>query len=104
MIERGGVFIADLTTGRRPVVVVTRDVAIPLLTRVTVAPITRRIRGIGTEVPVGRAEGLPTDSVINCDNLETIAQRNIDRRLGALGPARQRQLDDALRIALDLDE
>ncbi len=104
MIERGGVFIADLTSGRRPVVVVTRDVAIPLLRRVTVAPITRRVRGIDTEVPVGRSEGLPTDSVVNCDNLETIAQRSLDRRLGTLGPERRRQLDHALRIALELDE
>ena len=42
--------------------------------------------------------------MINCDNLETISKRGLERRLGSLGPERRRQLNEALRIALELDE
>jgi mRNA-degrading endonuclease toxin of MazEF toxin-antitoxin module len=52
------VYDAELTGGRRPVFLVSRDWAIPLLSIVTVAMITSNIRGLHTEVPVGRVHGL----------------------------------------------
>lgn len=57
----GSVWQADLGggNGRRPVIAVTRDVAIPYLTNVTVVPVTSTVRGIPTEVPLGTEEGLP---------------------------------------------
>lgn len=104
MIARGDIYIAAFASGRRPGVVVTRDTTIPTRSRVTIAPITRTDRGLDTEVAVGPDEGLPSDSVINCDNLETLPKAQLERRLGTLGPERCRQLDEALRIALELDE
>ena len=76
----GDVIWADLgpPAGRRPVYVLTRDVAIEVLTALTCAPITRTTRGIHSEVEVGPAEGLPEPSVISCDNLITVPMVVLD--------------------------
>ena len=83
--------------------VITRQVAIPILANVTVALVTSRIRGIPTEVPVGQGEGLDHDSVVNCDNLVTISKTGLLRFRGRLGASKIRQMNAALRIALELD-
>ena len=103
---RGDVVTATFpdASGRRPAVIVTRDAVIPLLTRVTLVPITASRRGLATEVDLDMFEGLATSSVASCDNVTTVPKSDIHGRLGALGPERRRQLDDALRIALELDE
>jgi mRNA interferase MazF len=101
-VNRGDVWDADVTGGRRPVVVLTRDEAIPLLRRVTVAPITGTIRGIPSEVRVGRAEGLDRECVVSCDNIVTLRQDRLDRRRGALGAETIRQLDTAIVVALGI--
>jgi mRNA interferase MazF len=104
-VKRGDVVWADLGSpaGRRPVCVVTRDAAIAVLTAVTCAPITRTIRGIRSEVAVGRTHGLPERSVINCDNLLTIPFDLLDPEpVGHLGVRARVQLDQALRYALDI--
>ena len=102
-MNRGDVFDADLAIGRHPVVVITRDAAISILANVTVAMVTSRVRGFVAEVPVGSAEGLDRDCVVNCHDLFTIPKRTLTRQRGSLGPGAVRQLDAALRIALDLD-
>jgi mRNA interferase MazF len=104
-VKRGEIYWASLPppTGRRPVVVVTRDAAIPFLTRVTVAPVTRTIRGIRSELPLGRAEGLAGDSVASCDNLVTVPTIALDPApLGRLAWSDIRRLDRALRFALGI--
>jgi len=53
----------------RPFLVVSRDAANAVMHRVLVAPVTRRIRGIPSELPVGPDEGLPVKSVASFDNL-----------------------------------
>lgn len=104
-MRRGEIYWASLDppAGRRPVLVVTRDALIPHLTRITVAPVTRTVRGIRSEVPVGRREGISADSVASCDNLTTIPKVGVDPRpVGRLGPAKLSQLDQALRFALEI--
>lgn len=96
-------FDVELPSGRRPAVIVTRDRAIPWLANVTVSTITRTVRDLPTEVPVGRAHGLRADSVVNADNLFTIPKQALGKRRGALGPDEVWGLDQALRIALGLD-
>lgn len=81
----------------------TRNSAIPLLSGVTVALITSRVRGLPTEVGLDREHGLDRECVANCDNLATIAKSELISFRGSLGPADLRRLDDALRIALGLD-
>jgi mRNA interferase MazF len=102
-VNRGDVYDADLSVGLHPVVVVTRNSAIPVLRNVCVAVVTSTIRGAPTEVPVGRGEGLNRDSVVNCDDLVTTSKSVLGRRRGSLGPEATRRLDNALRIALGLD-
>jgi mRNA interferase MazF len=105
VVARNDIFWADLgpPTGRRPVCVLTRDAAIPLLNTVTCAPITRTLRGIPTEVDVGKAHGLPAVGVINCDNLVTVAKTDLDPRpVGKLDSVTRVKLDRALRYALDI--
>jgi mRNA interferase MazF len=102
-VKRGDVYDADLSVGQHPVVVVTRDSAIPVLRNVCVAVVTSTIRGAPTEVTVGRGEGLRRDSVVNCDDLVTTPKSVLGRRRGSLGPEATYRLDAALRIALGLD-
>jgi len=86
------------------VVVLTRDRAIPLLANVTVAAVTGTIRGLPTEVPLGREHGLARECVVNCDNLFTIPKQAVGRRRGELDPESVTGLRIALMIALDLEE
>ena len=102
-MNRGDVYDADLPVGSHPVVIVTREHAIPVLRNVCVAVVTSTIRDAPTEVPIGPDEGLSRDSVVNCDDLVTLSKRVLTRHRGSLGPEATRRLDDALRIALGLD-
>lgn len=86
----------------RPAVLLTRELIAPLLHRVTIAPITTTIRGIGSEVPVGRANGLDQESVVSCDNVTTIDRSRIIRQIGFLLPSQEIDLTLALDHAFDL--
>ncbi|MGH9068318.1 MAG: type II toxin-antitoxin system PemK/MazF family toxin [Acidimicrobiales bacterium] len=86
----------------RPVLVLTREIVRPHLTRVTVAPITTTARGLSTEVPVGRANGLDHDSVVSCDNILTVGTSTLGRHVGYLMPAQEGELAEAIRVAFDL--
>ena len=85
-------------------VVLTRDRAIPILANVTVAAVTGTIRGLPTEVPLGREHGLARECVANCDNLFTIPKQVVGRRRGELDPEAVARLRTALLIALDLEQ
>lgn len=81
----------------------TRDVAIPVLANVTVASVTSTVRGLPTEVMLGRKHGLERESVVNCDNLATLPKDALRTHRGALDPESLHRLRRALRIALDLE-
>jgi len=102
-VNRGDVYDVDLPSGRRPAVIVTRDRAIPVLRNVTVAEITGTVRGVPTEVLLGRSQGLLRECVASCDNLQTVAKGALGPRRGSLDPEATHRLDQALRIALGLD-
>ncbi len=83
--------------------VLTRDAAIPVLQRITVAGVTRTTRGLPSEVAVGENQGLPAPSVINCDDLARVPKLILDREpVGRLDEAKRVELDRALRFALDI--
>lgn len=105
MVARNDIYWVDLgaPAGRRPVCVLTRDAAIEVLTAVTCAPITRTIRGIRSEVELGREHGLPEPCVISCDNVITIPLDDLDDQpVGHLDETTRTRLDQALRYALDI--
>lgn len=85
--------------GRRPACVVTREAAIPVLDHVLVAPATRTIRGIPTEVALTREDGMPADCALSLDNLATVPKALLTERITALPPTKMHDLCRALRAA-----
>ena len=75
----------------------------PHLTSVTVAPITRTVRGLSTEVPVGRPNGLDETSAVSCDNITTIPAAALGPQIGVLLDDQESSLSEAIRSAFDLD-
>lgn len=88
---------------RRPVLVLTRELVRPAMTRVTVAPITTRVRGLATEVPVGPDNGMRSGGVVSCDNIVTIPADALGRVVGYLLPDQEPLLTEAIMTALDLE-
>ena len=87
----------------RPVIVLTRDAARAVMTKVTVAPITSTVKGLSSEVPVGAVNGLDHHSAIALDNIVTVPKALLGRRIGWLTPDQERRLARAFVLAFDLD-
>lgn len=103
LISRGEIWDADIpAVGRHPVVIATRDSALPLLTSVVCVLVTSTFHGHVAEVEVGPEEGLARTGAVNCDNLFTLPRRVLTRRIGRLGPGKLAELDRALMVALGL--
>ncbi len=88
----------------RPVVILTRESVRPFRTRASVAPITSTPRGLDTEIPVGIDNGLDHDSVVNCDNITTIAVADLGQQIGFLLDSQEDALTAAIHAAFDLDD
>ncbi len=88
--------------GRRPVVVLSRDAAIPRLLRALVAPCTTTIRGLPSEVILEPGDDpITRQSAVNLDSVESVSIGTLTARLGALSDARMRQVCAALTVATD---
>lgn len=97
-VRRGDVWFADVPGDkRRPVVVLTRDSVLPRLTTILVAPVTTRVRGIPTEVPVS---SLRRPCVANLDNITALGVASLVERAGRLTDAEQAALCAAARFAI----
>jgi len=104
LIRRGDICDAVIPgVGSHPVVVVTRDSAIPVLSSLVCALVTSSFRGHVAEIGIGDEEGLDRESAINCDYLFTLPIAVLGRPRGRLGPVKIRQLDNALAVALGLN-
>ena len=99
---RGEVWWCELAEiGRRPVVVLSRDAAIPRLRRVLIGPCTTTIRGIASEVVLEPGEDpIPRASVVNLDSVESVSVGVLVERLGRLSDDRMRQICVALEVAV----
>ena len=102
-IERGEVWWAESpdSSKGRPFLVLTRNEAIPVLRTVLVAPVSRTIRRIPTEVPLGISEGLPVASAASMDAVLPMPKSMLVRRMGTLAPERHRELCEAFAAAID---
>lgn len=87
----------------RPALVLTREAARAAMTKVTLAPITRTIKGLSSEVPVGPDNGLVHDCVVALDNVVTIPVNLLGRTVGYLGAEQEVQLARAVVLAYDLE-
>ncbi|MEX2620218.1 MAG: type II toxin-antitoxin system PemK/MazF family toxin [Egibacteraceae bacterium] len=99
--RQGEVWWAEAEDKRRPVLVVTRDQAIAVLTWILAAPVTRTVRSIPTEVGLGEAEGLSEDCVASFDNLQPIRRSFLTSRIGALDAVRRSEICRALDALAD---
>lgn len=99
---RGEVWWCEVPeVGRRPVVVLSRDAAIPRLRRTLIGPCTTTIRGIPSEVLLEPADDpVPSASVVNLDSVESVSVGALVERLGRLSDDRMRQICEALSIAV----
>jgi mRNA interferase MazF len=99
---RGEVWWCELAEiGRRPVVVLSRDAAIPRLRRTLIGPCTTTVRGIPSEVLLEPGEEpVPRTSVVNLDSVESVSLGTLVERLGRLSDERMRQICQALEIAV----
>ncbi len=86
----------------RPVLLLSRNEVYDRRGYVTVAPVTSTLRPIASHVSVGVPEGLRRESAVNLDDLQTIDKRLLDRRIGSLSAAKVREVDEAIRFALQL--
>lgn len=100
---RGELWWCELAeVGRRPVVVLSRDAAIPRLRRVLIAPCTTTIRALPSEVVLEPGEDpIPRRSAINLDSVESVWVAVLVARLGRLADARMREVCTALGVAVD---
>ncbi len=98
---RGEVWWCELPDiGRRPVVVLSRDAAIPRLRRTLIAPCTSTIRGLPSEVVLEPgADPVPRRSALNLDSVESVSVAVLVERLGRLGDERMREVCAALGVA-----
>lgn len=88
--------------GRRPVVVLSRDAAIPRIRRALVAPCTTTIRGLASEVVLEPGQDpIPIRSAANLDSVESVSVAVLVERLGRLGVDRMLEICEALEVAVD---
>ena len=83
--RQGEIWWAEAEEKRRPVLVVTRSEAVEVLTGIVVAPVTRSVRDIPTEVRLGQEEGLPDDCVASFDNLQRVRRSALTAKAGDIG-------------------
>ena len=100
MVRRGDICWLEMAdVGRRPVLVLTRNEALPVLRNITIAYLTRKIRDIPTEVRLGAEDGMPDECVIPLDNLRTVPRVLLSEPITSLGGPRMNEVCRALAIA-----
>lgn len=100
-IEQGAIWwLEQPDQKRRPCLVLSRPRSIPVMNDVLVAPVTTRIREIDTEVPLGRADGVPRPSVANLQYVVTVPKSMLTRSIGRVAPGRWHEVCEAMRIAI----
>lgn len=103
-MRRGEVWWAELPppVGRRPAILLSRNSAYDVRTSVTVGLITRTVRSIPTEVPLGPEDGMPEHCVVNLDDILTIPKAKLATRITTLSIEKMSEVSKAVIFALDL--
>lgn len=100
MVTRGDVcWVETPDDGRRPMLILSRAEAIPVLREVTAALVTRTIRGIPTEVRLSVDDGMPEECVVNLDNIRNIPRAYLTGAIASLSGPRMHEVCRALAIA-----
>ena len=84
-------------------VLLSRDSAYAVRLSITVAPVSRRVRGLPVEVPLGPTDGLPQVCAANLDDISTINKNILQQRITSLRPDKLEAVDSAIHFALGLE-
>jgi len=109
-VNRGELYLVKHPNSRGPrrqrvfVVVSRRTVIESRFATVVCAPIFTTRAGISTQVPVGTEEGLKHESAVHCDGLISLPKSVLTHYIGVLSEAKTDELNEALRIALEIEE
>jgi mRNA interferase MazF len=99
-MQRGEVWFAATPGGDRPVLVLTRDPVAERIGSVVVVALTRTRRGLVSELDLtARDDGVPSDCVVNFDNVHTLPREMFRRRVATLSPARMAEACRVLQAA-----
>jgi mRNA interferase MazF len=99
-MRRGEVWFAETPGGHRPVLILTRDPVSERIGFLVVAALTRTRRGLISELDLFAArDGVPTDCVVNFDNVHTIAREKLRRKVVSLPSARMAEACRVLAAA-----
>ena len=99
-MQRGDIWFAATPGGDRPVLILTRDPVADRIGSVVVAALTRTVRGLVSELELTAAEDkVPSDCVVNFDNIHTIPRDTLRRLIVHLGPRRMAEACQRLRDA-----
>jgi mRNA interferase MazF len=99
-MRRGEIWFAATPGGDRPVLILTRDPVADRAGAVVVAALTRTRRGLVSELELTPVEdGVPSDCVVNFDNLHTLPSDVFRRRVAGLSAARMSGACRALAAA-----
>ena len=99
-MQRGEIWFAATPGGDRPVLVLTRDPVADRIGWVVVAALTRTRRGLVSELDLTAVDdGVPSDCVVNFDNLHTIPRDKLRRRVTRLSAPRLAEACRALAAA-----
>jgi mRNA interferase MazF len=85
---------------QRPVIILTRDSAIEFLGETTIAPITRTIRDVPSEVILTAADGMPEDCAVNLDHVQTVNKQKLGALITTLSDEKMEGIRRALLFAL----
>ena len=100
LMQRGEIWFAAAPDGDRPVLVLTRDPVAGRIGAVVVAALTKRRRGLSTELPLTAAgDGVPTDCVVNFDTIHTLPREAFRRPVAKLTPGRLDEACQTLKAA-----
>ncbi len=100
-MNRGEVWWYEDGAKRRPACILTRDVAIPILSRLLIAPATTTIRDIPTEVALTFDDGMPKECVLSLDNVRMVSKSRLIAPITRLSPMRMQEICAALGAAID---
>jgi len=104
-LKKGEIWWANLPdpAGRRPVVILSRDIACKVRNSITVAEITRTIRNIPVEIRLTVKDGMPSECVINVDNIFTISKGIFVNHICTLSKRKILLMEEAIKFAFDIN-
>ncbi len=89
---------------RRPVLILTRDILIPELNVVTIAPITGTTRDHSTQVMIDEIDGMFKVCAVNLTNIQTVPKEKVSGYITHLSDDKMNEVFEAIKFAFGFDK